>query len=257
MLNSGANLLVDINNIIVGSTGGLYPNYNPNQYSTSGNLYSTGSLLLNEIISLSGQFLTSGTTYNLLSGNLGITGQTLYASDSIISGNVTNTGISLVNLINGLSGALNLSGASLTTSINNVNGSLINDIVSFSGQFLSSGTTYIGLSGNLNQTGINLINLAAGISGAFNQSGAVLLGDINQINTNSGNFTNLFYSTANPNNYINSGAVLTSGATFTVKRSGDFQPLFSIDLSGYSGNLGTVTIATGTSGIVFNSATKT
>lgn len=61
-------------------TGNFYPLYNPNQYSTSGNLLITGTTLSNQIISLSGNLTTSGVfldnKINILSGQTIFTNQT-------------------------------------------------------------------------------------------------------------------------------------------------------------------------------------
>lgn len=98
---------------------------NPNQYATSGNLYNSGNLLNNRINGLSGELQNTGTNLqNQINSIVGGTGNFYLNSNPAqftTSGNLLLTGQSLYNIIVGLSGNLDLTGQNLSNRIDILN----------------------------------------------------------------------------------------------------------------------------------------
>ena len=190
-------------------TGQFYPVSNPQQYSTSGNLQSTGSILDNKINSLSGYsnsiFSTISTT-NLISGNLSLTGQNLY---NIITGLSGQNVIDYATKVN-----LTITGSTLNTKIDNLSG--------------YSDTTFATVS-NLQLTGQQSILIAnsnaVNLSGNLELSGSILDTKINNLSgyTNN-NFSQVKVTGSNillsPNfTGINGVTVYTSGQIVFISGS--------------------------------------
>ncbi len=206
--NTGIALNDKINTL----SGYSYPFSNPNSYTTSGNLQSTGSSLqlqVNNINGLTGSLYPYNNPSNFSnSGNLQSTGQALQSQ---------------INSINTLSGSL--------YSKNNPSGY----ITGFnSGQYLTGfNSGQYALASNLQNTGINLTSLISTTTG--------------YLNTNPSGFitssqTGQFYPTSNPQNYSNSGNVQSTGQTLNTKinvLSGYSYPFSNPNNYATSGNLQT------------------
>lgn len=141
---------------------------------TSGNLSQSGAALLSVIASTGQQAWTAAQNNAVnLSGNLTLTGQSLYQLASGTSGNLTATGSTLIGFI--LGGDTNLSGNLTQTG------------VTLRALTIGGDTN---LSGALTLTGQSLYQLASGTSGNLSQTGVTLLGFIIGGDTNiSGNLT--------------------------------------------------------------------
>ena len=160
--------------ITSGQTGQFYPMSNPNNFSTSGNLQSTGQNLYNYTIGLSG----------LLSGNILSTGQQAW--------NTANN-----NAIN-LSGNLQSTGSTLSNNINSLSG-FVGNI-----QRVSA----INVTGFGNQTGIINVSGAGNILVSTGSGNFIYVSGINLITTSQ---TGQFYPASNPQGYATSGNLQSTG----------------------------------------------
>ena len=163
------------NFVVVGQTGQFYSVQNINNYATSGNLYSSGSYLLNLINVSSGVATATGT----LTGNF-------YPLNDNPAGYLISSTLNTGSLYPSYNPSGFITGLNINT------GNFI--VTGQTGQFYSiQNNNNYATSGNLFNTGAGLQGEIVSLSGNLLGSGANLLNQINQINTNSGNFTNLFY----------------------------------------------------------------
>lgn len=185
-------------------------------FPSSGDIQNTGSNLQNSI--------------NLISGNLVITGQTLYNYLTSLSGAEDIK----INNINNLSGSFypynNPSNFANSGNIQNTGQTLYNLITNYTGYNNTNPSGYItntqtgqfypstnpqnySSSGNVQNTGANLYAYIVSLSGAEDIK-------INNIN----NLTGTFYPYNNPSNFANSGNLQSSGQTlynYIVNTSGN------------------------------------
>lgn len=197
--NTGSYLLGLVTNNISGNFVNYYLNSNPNNYSNSGNLSATGSVLNSKIDVLSGY---GNSTFATIT-NLGSTGQQLYFNFTGLDFAIKQTGILLDSKINALSGYTNTE--------------LLN-------YYLKSNPNNFATSGNLQSTGSILdskINVLSGFVLANTGSGG---------SVNTGSLTGAFYPRyENPSGYIAStgGNIIANGSTtilngeFLIGHSGD------------------------------------
>lgn len=186
-------------------TGNFYPLYNPNNYSTSGNLLNTGA--------------------------------NLFSLHQLLSGNIVNTGITLLNKITSLSGDLITSGQNLNNKIDTLSGQVLpinqtgifypnynpnnycnsGDLATLSlNTYIISGITgltgfaqtiYLGPNGNDNNHGLNSSNPVATSYAAMSKAGyngtvIILEGSYTGLRFNLSNAQN-FSIKGEPNKYAN------------------------------------------------------
>lgn len=220
LLSTGANLLTQINQVNTNSgnfTNLFYGVNNLNNYCNSGNLTNTGLIIINDINSLSGSLLSSGSylyslisassagvsSINLLSGNLNLTGA---GNVTIInSGQLITVSGFVDNFISGVSGVIYSNGAGdisngqLLIGNSGDNSFAQGNLYGFSGITVISGSGSLGLSvdstiatyANLTSTGTNILNQIISLSGNLLNSGENLQNQINSISEGGAGITGI------------------------------------------------------------------
>lgn len=195
---SGALTLSGAGNITIQNSGAstIFISGDVSTLATTSNLQTTGSILNNRIISLSGDLQTTGSNlqsrYLALSGNVVSTGQILNARIISLSGDLASTGTILNNKIDSIiqTGATVLNGQ-LLIGTSGLNAFEQGNLYGVSGIYIISGSGSLGVSidtntlataSNLTITGSTLNNRIISLSGDLASTGTTLNNRINTVN---------------------------------------------------------------------------